>query len=226
MGDTLAGLLGALTLIWIIASVFHQSKELADQRVIMREQKKEFELMAKAQEAQVEALNAQILILQDEKRRRDEYESDKEFDALVNVVLGVAQRDGFSNITYVLTKFPAPPGLERCEFPVFQTANGLRMPADPAACVREVVWSVCVAMRNSVRAHKENGYTLEENPQLQMELRSFRDALAEIEGKISKLSAAGKVKARSIDAIGAVRSLDAALSELSPLVSGLEADRK
>lgn len=63
MGDTLAGLLGALTLIWIIASVFHQSKELADQREIMREQKKEFELMVQAQNAQVDAMKAQSDLL-------------------------------------------------------------------------------------------------------------------------------------------------------------------
>jgi hypothetical protein len=80
MGDTLAGLLGALTLIWIIASVFHQSKELADQREIMREQKKEYELMVQAQNAQVDAMKAQsdLLIFQrtilEQNRARDNLE--------------------------------------------------------------------------------------------------------------------------------------------------------
>ena len=65
MGDTLAGFIGSLTLIWVVASVVQQSMEL-------REQRKEFAHMVKAQEAQVDALNAQAEIFIQERRHREQ----------------------------------------------------------------------------------------------------------------------------------------------------------
>lgn len=76
MGDTLAGFVGSLTLIWVIASVLQQSMEL-------RAQRREFAEMVHAQEAQVEALSAQAAIFQDEKNRRDEVEAKNILDELV-----------------------------------------------------------------------------------------------------------------------------------------------
>lgn len=64
MGDTLAGFVGSLTLIWVIASVLQQSMEL-------RAQRREFSEMVRAQDAQVKALEAQGKLFEDEKRRRD-----------------------------------------------------------------------------------------------------------------------------------------------------------
>ncbi len=68
MGDTLAGFVGSLTLIWVVASVLQQSMEL-------RAQRREFSEMARAQSAQVKALEAQAAIFEDEKRRRDQSEA-------------------------------------------------------------------------------------------------------------------------------------------------------
>jgi len=70
LGDTLAGFVGSLTLIWVIASVFQQSMEL-------RAQRREFTEMAAAQSAQVDALKAQTAILVDEKTRRDQVAADQ-----------------------------------------------------------------------------------------------------------------------------------------------------
>ena len=65
MGDTLAGFIGSLTLIWVVASVVQQSMEL-------RAQRREFSAMAKAQDAQVEALKSQTALLEDERLRRNQ----------------------------------------------------------------------------------------------------------------------------------------------------------
>jgi hypothetical protein len=51
-------------LIWVVASVFQQSKELKAQR-------REFEQMSHAMQAQVRAMQEQTLLLEDERRRRD-----------------------------------------------------------------------------------------------------------------------------------------------------------
>lgn len=56
LGDTLAGFVGSLTLIWVVASVFQQSMEL-------RAQRQEFEEMAEAMKQQVEAMKAQSDLL-------------------------------------------------------------------------------------------------------------------------------------------------------------------
>jgi hypothetical protein len=56
LGDTLAGFVGSLTLIWVVASVFQQSMEL-------RAQRHEFEEMVQAMEQQVDAMKAQSDLL-------------------------------------------------------------------------------------------------------------------------------------------------------------------
>lgn len=72
IGDTLAGFSGTLAFIWIVVTVWLQSKELAEQREVLREQKEEFKLMVAAQNAQVVALQLQADISRDEMLRRDE----------------------------------------------------------------------------------------------------------------------------------------------------------
>ena len=67
MGDALAGFIGSLTLIWVVASVVQQSMEL-------RAQRQEFSEMVRAQDAQVRALEAQAALFEDEKRHRAEKE--------------------------------------------------------------------------------------------------------------------------------------------------------
>ena len=72
MGDTLAGFVGSLTLIWVVASVIQQSMELKAQR-------KEFAEMARAQDAQVKALEAQGVLLE---TQRILLEQDRAIDEL------------------------------------------------------------------------------------------------------------------------------------------------
>jgi hypothetical protein len=76
IGDTLAGIFGSLTLVWIVASVFQQSLELRAQRA-------EFSEMVKAQNAQVDTLNAQTVLLLAEEKKRNQVEK---FTALVQQV--------------------------------------------------------------------------------------------------------------------------------------------
>jgi hypothetical protein len=70
LGDSLAGFVGSLTLIWVVASVIHQAMELKAQR-------QEFAAMVKAQDAQVSALNAQAEIFLAEQKDRLEMKIDK-----------------------------------------------------------------------------------------------------------------------------------------------------
>jgi hypothetical protein len=77
MGDTLAGFVGSLTLIWVVASVLQQSMEL-------RAQRREFAEMVRAQDAQVSALQAQARIFEDEKASRDEQKAGEVFDELLD----------------------------------------------------------------------------------------------------------------------------------------------
>lgn len=79
MGDTLAGFVGSLTLIWVVASVVQQSIEL-------RAQRREFSAMVKAQDAQVAALEQQAAIFADERLARDESRSDATFMELQGVL--------------------------------------------------------------------------------------------------------------------------------------------
>lgn len=65
VGDTLAGIAGVLAFIWLISTVLLQSIELGEQR-------KELSEARKAQEKQVEALDAQADIFRDEQEFRRE----------------------------------------------------------------------------------------------------------------------------------------------------------
>lgn len=73
MAGTLGGLVGSLTLIWVIASVVQQSMELRAQRA-------EFAEMVRAQDAQVAALSAQADIFLDEQIERKQVRNDKVVD--------------------------------------------------------------------------------------------------------------------------------------------------
>jgi hypothetical protein len=86
VGDTLAGFAGALAFIWIVVTVWLQSSELAQQREVLREQKEEFKLMVAAQNAQVRALEAQALILENEQKQRNEIHAEKTLYALYDAL--------------------------------------------------------------------------------------------------------------------------------------------
>lgn len=81
IGDTLAGVFGSMTLIWIVASVFQQSIEL-------RAQRHEFAEIAKAQAKQVETMEAQAEIFKDEQARREE---NRGFGELVQLTINALE---------------------------------------------------------------------------------------------------------------------------------------
>lgn len=89
IGDTLAGLAGALAFLWIIVTVMLQSQELREQRAEMKLQRDEFEKMVEAQEKQVEALQAQADVFLDEKKARDEAEAQRHLEELLRTFLEV-----------------------------------------------------------------------------------------------------------------------------------------
>jgi hypothetical protein len=76
MGDTLAGLFSALAFIWIIVTVFMQSRELREQRKEFREQRLATQHMARAMAAQAKIFEA-------EQRQRVEEYASSECEAIV-----------------------------------------------------------------------------------------------------------------------------------------------
>jgi hypothetical protein len=80
MGDTIAGFVGSLTLIWVVASVLQQSMEL-------RAQRREFAEMVRAQDAQVRALEAQAEIFRDEKVTRDQALAGRTLNELLDALI-------------------------------------------------------------------------------------------------------------------------------------------
>jgi hypothetical protein len=77
MGDTIAGLFSALAFIWIIVTVFIQSRELRETRVEVKQQRVASQEMATA-------MRAQAQIFEDEKRQRNEAEFGHLFDQFVS----------------------------------------------------------------------------------------------------------------------------------------------
>lgn len=78
IGDTLAGIAGALAFLWIIVTVQLQSRELRAQREELTLAREEYAKMAEAQSAQVSVLERQKEIFEDEKRQRDEARAESE----------------------------------------------------------------------------------------------------------------------------------------------------
>ncbi len=76
LGDTLAGFVGSLTLIWVVASVIQQSMELKAQR-------REFAKMVEAQDAQVRALQAQADIFLNDLEMRMQSQAAKKFHQMM-----------------------------------------------------------------------------------------------------------------------------------------------
>lgn len=88
IGDTLAGIAGALAFLWIIVTVQLQSRELKAQREELELARGEYAKMAKAQEKQVEALDNQGKIFEKEQKQRDE---DRARQLLDELVVGLAR---------------------------------------------------------------------------------------------------------------------------------------
>lgn len=72
IGDTLAGIAGALAFLWIIVTVQLQSKELKEQREELEQARGEYAKMAEAQGEQVKLMTAQAEIFTKEQQQREE----------------------------------------------------------------------------------------------------------------------------------------------------------
>jgi hypothetical protein len=89
MGDTLAGIMGALTLVWVVASVFQQSKELKRQREELKE-------MSDAMAAQTKLMDQQTDILLGEqvtKRREEDVAYVEELITRVSILTNHARHE-------------------------------------------------------------------------------------------------------------------------------------
>jgi hypothetical protein len=83
MGDTLAGLSGGLVLIWVVASVFMQNRELRETRKEVAGQRIEMEQQRVATEAMARAMAAQADVFKDEQRQRLETRTDETLEELL-----------------------------------------------------------------------------------------------------------------------------------------------
>ncbi|MBM2294106.1 hypothetical protein JQX09_19445 [Sulfitobacter pseudonitzschiae] len=96
IGDTLAGIAGILAFLWIIITVFLQSKEL-------RIARQEYEKMADAQTGQLDLLKKQgdIFLKEQEQRMQDTYK-----DALDQMLIGIWYRMTTFPISYISWSIP------------------------------------------------------------------------------------------------------------------------
>ncbi|UWP98968.1 hypothetical protein [Aliiroseovarius crassostreae] len=92
IGDTLAGIAGALAFLWIIVTVQLQSKELAEQRKELKLAREEYAKMAEAQGKQVELMASQAKIFEDEQLHRLEVRAGEEMRELVQTIYEYTER--------------------------------------------------------------------------------------------------------------------------------------
>lgn len=87
IGDTLAGIAGALAFLWIIVTVMLQSRELAAQREELELTRREFKKMAEAQSQQVKLLVTQGEIFSQEQKERSENRIEELVNALMTLIV-------------------------------------------------------------------------------------------------------------------------------------------
>lgn len=87
VGDTLAGMAGALAFLWIIVTVMLQSKELAAQRQELQLTRKEFEQQREATQDMANAVSLQTNLLIEESRHRAGQSAKLEFDGLLELII-------------------------------------------------------------------------------------------------------------------------------------------
>lgn len=95
VGDTLAGFAGALAFVWIIVTVWLQSKELAAQREVLRLTRDEMEEQRKAAQDMARSLAAQAAIFEDEKRSRDEAKAADQMHQILRNLQHALKRGAF-----------------------------------------------------------------------------------------------------------------------------------
>ncbi len=95
VGDTLAGFAGALAFVWIIVTVWLQSKELAAQREVLRLTRDEMEEQRKATQDMARSLAAQASIFEDEKKSRDESQAAEQMHQILRNLQHPLKRGAF-----------------------------------------------------------------------------------------------------------------------------------
>jgi len=87
IGDTLAGLAGALAFLWIIVTVGLQSQELRAQREELAAQKDELKLTRKESEKMVSVMERQAQVFEDELKERKQNRIEQTIDASLRIFL-------------------------------------------------------------------------------------------------------------------------------------------
>lgn len=108
IGDTLAGIAGALAFLWIIVTVMLQGKELASQREELKLTRKVMEEQRQAAQDMADAMAAQSKIFEGEQKEREEQAFDREIEALIKEFLSIALRKISDNSEWWISK-PADP---------------------------------------------------------------------------------------------------------------------
>lgn len=100
--DALAGFAGTLAFIWIIVTVWIQSKELAAQREELKLTRQEFSRMADAQLKQIDLMTIQGAIFKDEQRERAEKSTDATILATLDQLHHQIQRSKLRDVHWPL----------------------------------------------------------------------------------------------------------------------------
>lgn len=97
LGDTLAGLAGAMAFLWIIVTVWLQSHELSEQRHELQLTRQELQLTRKESTKMAASMEAQTNVFLEEQKQRIEARSDATVSAVIEEILYLATKDGLGN---------------------------------------------------------------------------------------------------------------------------------
>ncbi|MCB1355792.1 MAG: hypothetical protein KDK53_04585 [Maritimibacter sp.] len=143
VGDTLAGFAGAFAFIWLIATVWLQSQELAEQRREIQAQREATEGMAVAQGDQVELLRAQGDIFLDEQRQRDEDRARRLAEELLKgLVVDLRDASAVAHWARELQPDPRLRNQKKAFHHIRLTGDDFDWSADPSQIIRETAKNV------------------------------------------------------------------------------------
>ncbi|GAA6193331.1 hypothetical protein [Phaeobacter sp. NW0010-22] len=93
IGDTFAGIAGVLAFLWIIVTVWLQSKELAAQHKELKATREELKLTREAHQKQVSILEKQAVIFEIEQADRLEMRAKDQFDQMLGLLSELMQNE-------------------------------------------------------------------------------------------------------------------------------------
>ncbi|MDO6478865.1 hypothetical protein [Shimia thalassica] len=113
IGDTLAGFAGALAFVWIIVTVWLQSKELAAQREELKLARKEAARTANALNTQADLLGKQSEIFSEEQNQRQQLLSDEYAEELLEELFHLLGQNEIRNLVWSFTDPHKPVPLDK-----------------------------------------------------------------------------------------------------------------